>query len=91
MHAVRDDSLTATTNDRVIFTHAQFSKELDGVLRDFRPWPVDLRILFRPRRRMRQALALPKRGVFRVLYLTAILAVAALIYLGYAMIRPEHF
>jgi hypothetical protein len=31
------------------------------------------------------------KGVSAVLYLTSILAVAALAYLGYAMIRPERF
>jgi hypothetical protein len=30
-------------------------------------------------------------GVDNVLYLTAVLTVLALIYLGYAMIRPEDF
>jgi K+-transporting ATPase KdpF subunit len=30
-------------------------------------------------------------GDFAVLILTAIIAVAALVYLGYAMIRPERF
>jgi K+-transporting ATPase KdpF subunit len=30
-------------------------------------------------------------GVLAMLYLTAVLTVAALIYLGYAMIRPEAF
>ena len=33
----------------------------------------------------------PDPGGAAVLYLTAVLTVAALIYLGYAMIRPERF
>jgi hypothetical protein len=33
----------------------------------------------------------PSGGSPAMLYLTAVLTVAALFYLGYAMIRPEHF
>jgi K+-transporting ATPase KdpF subunit len=37
------------------------------------------------------AAAAPQAGGSTMLYLTAVVTVAALVYLGYAMIRPERF
>jgi hypothetical protein len=37
------------------------------------------------------AAATPAEGSSTMLYLTAVLTVAALFYLGYAMVRPERF
>lgn len=58
---------------------------------DIDPGLGDLFAVFRPHRRVRQALTLEEQGSDPMLYLTALLSVAALAYLTYAMIRPESF
>ena len=57
--------------------------------RNVRPRDGDVRLVLRPDRRVRSALN--RLGVLVVLYLTAFVTVAALVYLVYAMLRPEKF
>src|SRR5271157_1998566 len=57
--------------------------------RNVRSRDGDVRLVLRPDRRVRSALN--RWGVLVVLYLTAFVTVAALVYLVYAMLRPEKF
>ena len=57
--------------------------------RNVRPRDGDVRLVLRPGRRVRPALN--RWGALVVLYLTAFVTVAALVYLVFAMLRPEKF
>ena len=64
-------------------------KEIDLGSGYVRSWDDDIRLVLRPDRLLRSAL--DQLGVLAVLYLTAFVTLAALVYLVYAMLRPERF
>ena len=64
-------------------------KEPSGGDCNARPGDGYYGIVLRPGRRLRPPLI--QEGVLAVLYLTAVITVAALVYLVYAMLRPESF
>ena len=80
-----------------LFVSAMF-RDLIGVrsktlgTRHFRNWTHDLRTILRADRRLRSSLTIcSQKNRIPMLYLTAMTTLLALIYLGYAMIRPESF
>ena len=80
--------LIDSSND-LVFPGFDLTEEIDLGYRIVRPRDGLVRFVLRPGRRVRPALN--RLGALVVLYLTAFVTVAALVYLVYAMLRPERF